>query len=126
MIPLLGSPDSYTAFDDSDSAIDLLADRRRRELLQYLESVGGSALLAEAAVEIATRETTSVPNAISDHGDVSSRDRRAARISLHHAHVPKLAAAGAVEFESETETVRLTDRGRTLLSRAKAVCDAPR
>ncbi len=128
MIPLLSSPDSLTAFgdsDDVDTAMNLLADRRRRELLRYLEDVGGSAPLPEIAVEIATGEATSEPNTISDHVSVSPRDRRAVQISLHHTHVPKLAAADAVEFDSATETVSLTDRGRTLLSRTDAVCDSP-
>ncbi|WP_408958366.1 hypothetical protein [Natrinema sp. 74] len=128
MIPLLNSPERLTAFgdsDDIDTAMDLLADRRRRALLQYLEDVGGSAPLPEVAVVIATEEAASEPNAISDHGDVSPRDRRKVQISLHHTHIPKLTAADAVEFESATKTVTLTDRGRTLLSRQPAVCDTP-
>ena len=126
MIPLLRSPESLTAFGDSPSddvntMMKLLADRRRRIVLQYLEAADGSATLTELAVEIATQEATEAPNAISDHGDVSARDRRAVRISLHHTHIPKLAAADAIDYERETETVTLSERGRTLLDRETAV-----
>ncbi|MFA9417410.1 hypothetical protein [Natrinema sp. HArc-T2] len=125
MIPLLQSPESLTAFGESsdgiDTAMELLAHRRRRVVLQYLEAAGGSATLTELVVEIATQEATAEPNAISDHGDVSARDRRAVRISLHHTHIPKLAAADAIDYERETETVTLGERGRTLLERDDAV-----
>ncbi|SEP90741.1 DUF7344 domain-containing protein [Natrinema salaciae] len=131
MIPLLSSPESLTAFGETradavDTAMDLLADRRRRAVLDYLEETDGTATLTELAVEIAAREARVEPNAISDHGDVSARDRRAVRISLHHSHVPKLANADVIDYETETETVTLTDRGRSLLSRRDAVQGPPR
>ncbi|PCR89720.1 DUF7344 domain-containing protein [Natrinema ejinorense] len=127
MIPLLNSPESLTTFgeraDAVETALDLLANRRRRAVLEYLEEVGGSATLTELAVEIATRETRTEPNVISDHADVSSRDRRAVSISLHHTHIPKLANADVVDYATETETVTLRDRGRALLDRQNAVSE---
>lgn len=130
MIPLLSSPESLTAFGETradavDTAMDLLADSRRRMLLSHLAETGGDAPLAELAVEIATREADATPSAISDHGGISSRDRRTVRISLHHTHVPKLETAGAVDYDRETETVTLTDTGRTLLDREEAVRGSP-
>ncbi|MFA9503466.1 hypothetical protein ACERIM_11905 [Natrinema sp. H-ect1] len=125
MIPLLRSPERLTAFgedaDAVDTAMDLLADGRRRAALQYLAETGGDATLTELAVEITAQEAGVEPNAISDHGDVSSRERRAVRISLHHTHVPKLTTAEVVDYDTETETITLTDHGRTLLERADAV-----
>ncbi|MFD1562331.1 hypothetical protein ACFR99_01930 [Haloarchaeobius amylolyticus] len=126
MIPLLRSPETLSAFGESasdgvDTAMELLAHRHRRSVLQYLEDGDGSATLTELAVEIAAREAATDPNAISDHGDVSARDRRSARISLHHTHIPKLAAADVIDYESETETVTLAERGRTLLERDDAI-----
>ncbi|QCS42539.1 hypothetical protein [Natrinema versiforme] len=131
MIPLLSSPESLTAFGETesdavDTAMDLLADHRRRAVLQYLAETDGSAALTELAVEIAAQEAGAEPNAISDHGDVSARDRRAVRISLHHTHIPKLANADVVDYETETETVTLRDRGRALLSRQDAVNEPPK
>ncbi|MDF9746964.1 DUF7344 domain-containing protein [Natrinema salsiterrestre] len=130
MIPLLNSPESLTAFgegaDAVDTALDLLANQRRRGVLEYLEESGGSAPLTELAVEIAAQEAGAEPNAISDHGDVSARDRRAVRISLHHTHIPKLANADVVDYDTATETVTLRERGRTLLSRRESVQGPPR
>ncbi|WP_226006772.1 DUF7344 domain-containing protein [Natrinema salinisoli] len=128
MIPLLNSPESLTAFGDTradavDTALDLLANQRRREVLEYLEETGGSATLTELAVEVATREAGAEPNAISDHGDVSARDRRAVRISLHHTHIPMLANADVVDYDTETETVTLHDRGRALLDQRDALSE---
>ncbi|WP_226479597.1 DUF7344 domain-containing protein [Natrinema amylolyticum] len=125
MIPLLSSPESLTAFGETqadavDTAMELLADQRRRSLLNYLEETDGTATLTEVAVEIADQEAGAEPNAISDH-DVSPRDRRAVRISLHHTHIPKLANADVVDYDTETETITLTDRGRTLIDRQDAV-----
>ncbi|SEV86864.1 DUF7344 domain-containing protein [Natrinema salifodinae] len=129
MIPLLSSPDSLTAFGETradavDTAMDLLADRRRRAVLEYLEQTDGSAPLTELAVEIANQEAGVEPNAISDHGEISSRERRSVQISLHHTHIPKLAAADAVDYDSDAKLVTLTERGQSLLSRRDAV-DGP-
>jgi hypothetical protein len=128
MIPLLNSPESLTAFGETradavDTALDLLANQRRRAVLEYLTEAGGTATLTELAVEIATRETRAEPNAISDHADVSPRNRRAVRISLHHTHIPKLADADVIDYETETETVTLRDRGRALLDQRDAVSE---
>ncbi|WP_254524227.1 DUF7344 domain-containing protein [Natrinema caseinilyticum] len=130
MIPLVRSPGSLTALgdtrhDDTDSAVDLLANRRRRAVLLSLDSTGGSATIQELAAEIAAEEIPAEPNVISDHGAVSARNRRAIQISLHHTHVPKLASADAVEYDAATKTVAMTDRGRTLLSRYEAVSRSP-
>ncbi|WP_254530887.1 DUF7344 domain-containing protein [Natrinema gelatinilyticum] len=130
MIPFLRSPDSHTALgdtrgDDVDSAVDLLSNRRRRAVLLSLDSTGGSATISELAAEIAAQEFSSDPNVISDHRQVSTQNRRAVQITLHHTHVPKLASEGAVEYDTATKTVLLTDRGRTLLSRHDAVSGSP-
>ncbi|WP_222918533.1 hypothetical protein [Natrinema sp. SYSU A 869] len=125
MIPLLSSPESLTAFGENradavDTAMELLADQRRRSVLNYLEKTDGTAALTELAVEIAAQEAGTEPNAISDH-NISPRDRRAVRISLHHTHIPKLANADVIDYDTETETITLTDHGRTLIDRQDAV-----
>jgi len=99
MIPLLNSPESLTAFGDSradavDTVMDLLTNRRRRAVLQYLEANDGSATLTELAVEIAAQETGSDPNAISDHGTVSA-ERATGRSDLASPHAyPKIGGHG--------------------------------
>lgn len=127
MIPPTDSPaatpdaDDFSA-EDVGTVMGLLADQRRRALLGYLERADGAATLTEVAEAIATETGNPDPRAMSDLAGVSSRDVREVRISLHHLHVPKLAAAGAIDYDSETETLTLRERGRTLLDRREAVC----
>ena len=127
MNPPITTPPTHTEFDDSSiegvaTAMGLLADRRRRAVLRYLERAGGTATLSELAEAIAMETRNPDPATISDLADASSQETRDVRISLHHVHVPKLADAGAIEYDSETETLTLCDRGRTLLDRQEAVC----
>ena len=123
----INSPAAHSDVADSsaeaaDTAMGLLANRRRRAVLRYLDRAGGTAPLSDVAAAIATETRNPDPAAISDLAGVSSRDVREVRISLHHVHVPKLVAANAIDFDSETEELTLRDHGRTLLDRQQAVC----
>ncbi|ADB60863.1 hypothetical protein Htur_1979 [Haloterrigena turkmenica DSM 5511] len=126
MTPPINSPAADLEFDDSsadavDTAMGILADRNRRAVLRYLDRSDGTATLTELAEAIATDTRNPDPTTISDLADVSSRDVREVRISLHHLHVPKLDAAGAIDYDRKTETLTLLDQGRTLLERQEAV-----
>lgn len=105
----------------SESVFDLLADRRRRAVLQHLAETDGTATIDELAETIARRESDANRRAISDHGGVRASDLEATRISLHHVHVPRLEAGDAVEFDGREKTVTLTDRGRGLVDRMDAI-----
>lgn len=127
MNPPINSPAADLEFDDSSAdavatAMGILADRDRRAVLRYLDRSGGTATLTELAEAIATETRNPDPATISDLADVSSRDVRELRISLHHVHVPKLDAAGAIDYDRTTETLTLLGQGRTLLERQEAVC----
>ena len=121
------APPTHLEFDDSsaeavETAMGLLANRQRRAVLRYLERAGGTATLSELAESIAMETRNPDPATISDHAGVSSQEARDVRISLHHVHVPKLTEADAIEYDSETETLTLREKGRTLLDRQEAVC----
>lgn len=75
-----------------DEAFDALGNRRRRILLARLRERGGRTTVRELTEAIATHEREN------DDADV---DTRAVEISLHHVHVPKLAAAGIVERDGD-------------------------
>ncbi|QSW99002.1 DUF7344 domain-containing protein [Haloterrigena alkaliphila] len=127
MTPSTNAPAVLTEFDDAgadeiDSAMDLLANRQRRAALRYLERANGSATVSEVARAIAAESRTPDPAVVSDHAGAPSQETRRVRLSLHHAHVPKLVAANAIEYDPETETLALRERGRTLLNRQEAVC----
>jgi len=81
----------------------LLASEDRRTVLQYLARNGGAATVAELAQRLA-EGAESIPG--TGAGD--------ARVRLHHVHLPKLADAGAVEYEMDAASVTLTTRGQQL------------
>ena len=68
----------------SDEVFAVLADRRRRQILRYLHESDPPEGLESIADAIENR-----------HG---APPRRELRISLHHKHLPKLDAAGLIEY----------------------------
>lgn len=72
----------------------LLADDRRRYAMYYLTRRVGAVTIGDLAEQIALGE-----------GDLS-RDRYERIVTgLYHIHLPKLAAAGVVQYDLEEETV---------------------
>ena len=55
------------------------------------------------------------------HDDTADSD--AVRIELHHNHLPKLAAAGWIEYDSENRTVRYESRIETIRSALRTMAD---
>ena len=88
----------HTLADENDAdvsaAFDLLSNARRRGVL-YAVSRDGSATVAELAERIATWQD----------GHHSPKE---VRTSLVHAHLPKLADAGVVEYDHEQGVVEPT------------------
>lgn len=75
----------------------LLAAERRRVVLDVLAEESGPTTLFDLAGAVATREsTTDVP-------DPATVDRVA--VSLHHTHLPKMAALGVVEYDPDTHRI---------------------
>jgi len=75
---------------------ELLEPERRRLALAVLEKRSSRLDLADLAADVAERERGS---------DATVRE---VRIDLHHAHLPKLAAAGVVDYDPATHTVAPT------------------
>lgn len=84
-----------------DPAFSLLADEHRRHLL-YLLREHGSATLDDLADVLTAWLAVR-------HGDgvATPEDRQQIYMRLYHAHVPKLASAGVVEFDEDSGTVTL-------------------
>lgn len=72
----------------------VLAASERRSVFEYLLEAGGRATLSDLAAEIVA--TNRVETSI-----------ETARLVLYHDHLPRLAAAGLVAFDSRTERVEL-------------------
>lgn len=74
-----------------DRALRLLADPCRRAILAHLRESDGSTTVTQLADSIADEEG-------------NNRDDSLA-LALRHVHLPKLAKAGVVEYDSEGDTV---------------------
>lgn len=80
------------------TVFDALSHRYRRHALRSLSPVSPSTVVDVARYITATTEETDVET-------VSAR--------LHHVHLPKLAAAGLLEYRPEDGTVRLSATGES-------------
>lgn len=99
------SKTSYTDTKDDSTAVDLtrsdryslLSDARRRIALSLLAERGGSMGVGPLATMVAAREA----DATVPPEDLIER----VEVSLHHAHLPKLAAHDVIEYDAETRRV---------------------
>lgn len=80
-----------------DSLFDALADRRRRAVVDVMAPQDDPVALEALVHRLRAKEN--------DSGRQSSPNVDTLRTSLHHVHLPKLAAAGLVTYEAETLTV---------------------
>lgn len=93
-----------------DTAFDLLSNARRRLALQYLQEASGPVSIGELATHVAAMEND-IPV-----DDVDSQQRKRTYVSLYQTHVPKLAKAGAVDYDSEEGIVELNGDARMITS----------
>lgn len=84
----------------------LLADKRRRLVLDALVDVGTPSTLTEVATEVAARERAGTERPDSDQSDV--------RITLHHVHLPLLADLGILNYNAEEHRVEAVGRASVL------------
>lgn len=89
-----------TAADGRDDLFALLTHRRRRRVLAVLRDAEEPSTLEEVAAELARRS----------RGDPGREHLERVRLSLHHWHLPKLAAAGVVDYDPGERTVSLSER----------------
>lgn len=89
--------------DDLDTVFALLSHPRRRYLLYYLFSMDGDV----AELEAAANAVYEYEAAGTEADDVS---REGVRQGLHHAHLPRLAEAGVVDYDRRQGTVRYVER----------------
>lgn len=92
---------------DEDTVFDILSNRRRRQIIYYLQERGGEAPLRDVANAVAGWEEGEDPE------DVTEKQSRRVYVSLYQSHVPRLTEVGLIEHD-DTGAVRLTDRVRLL------------
>lgn len=83
---------------DLDTLLQLLADRRRRQAIHYLRHEADGKTTIDSLAD-------RLHSGGSDAGDQTT-EREELVIQLYHAHLPKLADHGVVEFDPENGAVR--------------------
>lgn len=120
MGPSISSPGSSRAVDvnpSEDALYGVLSARRRREALYHLNDAGNEIGIADLAERMTLRETGP------DDESGAAADPWRVHVSLYHVHVPKLAAANAVEFDRAKRTVSLTEAGRAIVGELDRFAD---
>ena len=96
---------SATASDRLDTICESLRDARRRRLLDYLITADGEVFeLADAVTAVVEREAAGT-----ETGDQPSRED--VRSALHHDHLPRLADADVLDYDTRQGTIRFTGHG---------------
>ena len=104
----------------SVDAHDLLSHPLRRRVLLELPNHDNPVRLSVLADSIRSSEI-SEEGGSTRHDDTADSD--AVKIELHHNHLPKLAAAGWIEYDSETRTIRYESRIETIRSALRTTAD---
>ncbi|MFD1586104.1 hypothetical protein ACFR9U_03855 [Halorientalis brevis] len=86
----------------TDALFDSLANGTRRRVLRYLDAVGGTTPLPQLVSALASEESSRSLDA-----EPRPRDDRI-RLSLRHVHLPKLQAAGLIEWEDDCVALSAT------------------
>lgn len=95
-----GHPMVIDAGDNPDDMFDVLADERRVQVLSVLREDSTAMGLSTLVERVAERMQSDPSSEVAP---------RRLRISLHHQHLPKIAAAGLVEYDAENHIVVPTD-----------------
>lgn len=87
-----------------DGVFELLSNHRRRMVLYYLRTNGGSVDMQELATQIASME-----NEVSAE-ELTSQQRKRVYVSLYQTHLPKMAEMDTIEYDKDSGIVRLAER----------------
>lgn len=90
--------------DATQQLFDLLAVRRRRYLLYHIQESADDTVDFDDAVDrvVEWERADDAPGPEEAH-------RHDVAVSFHHAHIPKLVEAGAVEYDERSRTLRYRD-----------------
>ncbi len=92
-----------------DVIFELLKNRRRREVLQYLLDTDGTVTLGELAEQIAAWENDTTISAL------SSDQRKRVYVALYQTHLPKMDDAGIIDYDQDRGLIELADNADLLV-----------
>ena len=96
----------------TDALFDKLASAERRRVLRRLRDSEFMMPLADLAAGAVALEADEDPGVVTDDEALES-----AKIRLHHVHVPALADAGLVDYDTRSNMVALTAAGERVARR---------
>ena len=105
---LIGSEEPSPADADGpsrDEVFTALSNARRRNVIRYLKTNGAEARVRDIAEQLAAWE---------NDPEVTYKQRKRVYTALHQSHLPKLAASGFIDYESDRGLVSLTEESRQL------------
>ncbi|MFC6976849.1 hypothetical protein ACFQL1_22505 [Halomicroarcula sp. GCM10025709] len=91
-----------------DRIFDILSSPRRRYVLHYLRTEQSPIQMTDLAEEVAAWENETTVE------ELSSQDRKRVYVSLYQTHIPKLAEAGLVTYDSDSGDVSLANKSSEL------------
>jgi len=91
-----------------DEIFDLLSNRRRRYVLNYLLRVDRPVSIQELSKQLAMWEFDVEPDELTD------QQEKRIYVALYQTHIPKLEDAGVVEYDSDASLVELTGEATQL------------
>ena len=103
-----GAPSRDEAGPSRDEVFTALSNARRRNVIKYLNQNGSEARVRDIAEQLAAWE-----NGVETPA-VTYKQRKRVYTALHQSHLPKLAASGFIEYESDRGLVSLTEESRRL------------
>lgn len=86
-----------------DAVFEVLSNRRRRRVIEYLYDHDGAATVGELAEHIATAENGTTIQ------ELSSDDRKCVYVSLYQNHLPVMDDANVVDYDENRKRVQLLD-----------------
>lgn len=86
-----------------DQIFDLLSNRRRRYVLNFLLRVDRPVSIQELSKELATWEFDV------DQDELTDQQEKRIYVALYQTHIPKLEDAGVIDYDSDAGLVELTD-----------------
>lgn len=112
--PAMGRRAGGTATRKTEEGIDIdclhaVLDNPRRRLVVDVVTEVGAVTMRDLATQVVARERDVPPHAVTDD------QRREVTIALHHVHVPKLADADLVEYDSRSGMLALTPKAESIV-----------
>lgn len=101
--------------DSLDTFLDVLADQRRRSVLELLWSHPDDSITLTDLLNIITATAE-------QNREVEEVNHRELRLDLHHRQLPKLSAVGIINYDPRTRTIRVhnAEEVKALYKRVRA------